>query len=68
MGDVEEAVEKVMKMSLELMTVHFTLCRLSVTVIGQAEQCLLGVQVPELWGKGNLEIKLIVLEYAKNET
>lgn len=45
---------------------HFTLCRLSLIVLGQAEQCLLGVWVPELWGKGILEIKLI--EYFKSKT
>lgn len=47
---------------------HFILCRLSLIVLGQAEQCLLGVWVPELWGKGILEIKLIDFEYFKSKT
>lgn len=62
-----EAV-KIMKMSLELIPVHFTLCNSSLIVLGQAEQCLLGVWVPELGGKGSFEIKLIDLEYLKNKT
>jgi len=63
-GSCEEDYEDVSR----VLPVHFTLCRLSLIVLGQAEQCLLGVQVPELWGKGLLEIKLIDLEYFKNKT
>ena len=37
-------------------------------VLGQAVQCLLGAGVPELWGKGILELKLIDIEYFKNKT
>lgn len=58
---------KILKMSLELILVHFILCRLPLILLGQAEQCLLGVQVSEVW-KGILEIKLIDLIYFKNKT
>lgn len=40
---------KVLKMSLELISVPFILCRLPLILLEQAEQCLSGVQVPELW-------------------
>lgn len=32
---------------LEFLPVHFILCRLPLILLGQAEQCLLGVQLPE---------------------
>lgn len=41
------AMMKILKMSLEFIPVHFILCRLPLILLGQAEQCLLGVQVPE---------------------
>lgn len=40
---------KIQKMSLELIPVPFILCRLPLILLEQAEQCLLGIQVPELW-------------------
>lgn len=40
---------KILKMSLELILVRFILCRLPLILLGQAERCLLGVQVLELW-------------------
>lgn len=43
-------MKKMVGMLLELIAGHFTRCRLSGIVLGQAEQC--PEQVPELWGKG----------------
>lgn len=40
---------KILKMSLEFIPVHFILCKLPLILLGQAEQCLLRVQVPDLW-------------------
>lgn len=40
---------KILKMPLELIPVHFILSRLPLILLGQAEQCPLGVQVPKLW-------------------
>lgn len=39
-------MEKLVTTTLELIPVHFTLCRQSVITLDQAEQCLVGIEAP----------------------